>query len=206
LVRNLHESVSSAIKETIARAEGGAPETDSLPELMEARAWLFEGMSSYTDSTHLSSILRYAPELEDNETLRMAIDLAEYGQRLDPMYHFKGDPPFEDTYADHAVYLRALAGEDVDLAIAHFREKAAAPARFPGDTAAAEVLIDLLVRLDRRAEALQASIEYLPAPEGPTNCPSALQLCQLAGDYATLRNLARQREDLLGFAAGVVQG
>jgi hypothetical protein len=207
LVRNLHEAVSGAIKETIVRAEGAAPETDSLPELMEGRDWLFEGMSSYTDSTHLSSILRYAPELEDAPTLRLAIELAEYGKRLDPMYHFRGDPPFEDTYLDHAVYLRALVGENVDAAIAHFREKAAAPSRYPGDTAAAEVLIDLLVRLERRGEALQASMEYLAdADAGPTNCPSALQLCQLAGDYDTLRSLARQREDLLGFAAGVVQG
>jgi len=33
-----------------------------------------------------------------------------------------------------------------------------------------------------------------------------LQLCQMAGDYATLRSLARKSEDLLGFAAGVIQG
>jgi hypothetical protein len=207
LVRTLYSQVASALKETIASAEGVAPETDSLAGLMAGRAWLFEGTSSYTDSTHLTSVLRFTPELEDTATLRMALELAEYGQCLDPMFHFRGDPPFENTYLDHAMYLRALLGQDVEAAIAHFRQKAGPPAAIPGDTASAEVLIDLLVQLKRYAEAIEASVVYLPdANSTPVSCPSALQLCQMAGDYATLRSLARQSEDLLGFVAGVIQG
>jgi hypothetical protein len=207
LVRTLYSQIASAMRETIASAEGAAPEAGSLAELMAGRAWLFEGNSSYTDSTHLTSVLRFTPELEDSETLRMALELAEYGRCLAPMFHFRGDPPFEDPYVDHAVYLRALLGEDVDDAIAHFRHKATPSAEFPLDTAPAEVLIELLVRLDRYAEAIQASIDCLPdARVAPLSCPSVLQLCQIAGDYATLRSLARQRDDLLGFVAGVIQG
>ena len=93
---------------------------------------------------------------------------------------------------DHAVFLRALLGEDIDAAVEHFRNKISSA----GDPAA-PVLIDLLVRLGRHAEAIQASLEYFP--------DASLQLCQSAGDYATLRRLARQREDRLGFAAGVIQ-
>ncbi|HMC58248.1 MAG TPA: hypothetical protein VKJ01_03555 [Candidatus Solibacter sp.] len=207
LVRTLYGQLASAMKETIASAEGAAPETNSLAELMAGRAWLFEGNSSYTDSTHLTSVLRFTPELEDPETLRMALEMAEYGRCLAPMFHFRGDPPFADPYLDHAVYLKALLGEDVDRAIAHFRAKATPSAEFPGDTAPAEVLIELLVRLERYAEAIQASVECLPDAGGASlNCPSVLQLCQMAGDYAGLRSLARQREDLLGFMAGVIQG
>ena len=33
-----------------------------------------------------------------------------------------------------------------------------------------------------------------------------MQLCQMAKDYTALRTLARDREDLLGFTAGVIQG
>jgi hypothetical protein len=207
LVRTLYSQVASALKETIASAEGAAPETDRVAELIAGRAWLFEGTSSYTDSTHLTSVLRFTPELEDAGTLRMALELAEYGLCLDPMFHFRGDPPFENTYHDHAMYLRALLGQDVETAIAHFRQKAGPPAAMGGDTAAAEVFIDLLVQLKRYAEAIQASVEYLPdANSTPLSCPSALQLCQMAGDYARLRSLARQSEDLLGFVAGVIQG
>ena len=110
------------------------------------------------------------------------------------MYHFRGDPPFEETYRDHAVYLRTLLGEDVEAGVAHFRAKIGGPE----DGVAAEVLINLLSRLERYAEAIQTSVEYLPE--------ASLQLCQQARDYATLRNLARQRDDIVGFAAGIIQG
>jgi hypothetical protein len=133
----------------------------------------------------------------------MALEMADYGYRLAPMFHFRGDPPFEDIYPDHAVYLRALTGGDREAAIAHFRKKAA------GDsgTVAAEVLIDLLVRLERTQEAISAFQEYFPETNAaPMNCPSILQLCQIAGDYTKLRGLARERGDVLGFAAGLIQG
>jgi hypothetical protein len=206
LVRTLYSQIASAMKETIASAEGTAPETGSLADMMAGRPWLFEGNSSYTDSTHLTSVLRFTPELEDPETLRMALEMAEYGRCLAPMFHFRGDPPFEDPYVDHAVYLRALFGEDVEAAIAHFRKKAIPSPEFPGYTAPAEVLIELLLRLDRYAEAIQASLDCIPDATGaPLSCPSVLQLCQMAGDYTRLLTLAKQREDLLGFAAGLIQ-
>lgn len=203
LVRSLYGELTARLKETIASAEGAAPETGGVAQWIAGRPWLFEGMSYYVDSTHLASILGFTPELEDAETQRMALDMAEYGQHLAPVYHFRSQPPFEDIYLDHAVYLKALLGEEIDDAIAHFRRKAAEP----GDTAPAEVLIDLLVRLGRHAEAIQVSMEHFPdASVAPRSCPSTAQLCQMAGDYATLRKVARERDDLLGFAAGVIQG
>jgi hypothetical protein len=206
LVRTLYGQIASAMKETIASADGAAPQTNSLAELMAGRAWLFEANSSYTDSTHLTSVLRFTPELEDPETLRMALELAEYGRCLAPMFHFRGDPPFEHPYVDHAVYLKALLGEDLDAAIAHFRQKAIPSPEFSGYTAPAEVLIELLLRLDRFEDAIQASVDYIPVTLGaPLSCPSILQLCQMAGDYTRLRTTARQHADLLGFAAGLIQ-
>jgi len=35
-------------------------------------------------------------------------------------------------------------------------------------------------------------------------CPTVLQLCQMAGDAALLQKMARERGDLLGFAAGLI--
>jgi hypothetical protein len=202
LVRALYRELANSLAETIAATEGAAPATARVADLIAGRDWLFEGNSSYTDSTHLASILRFTPELEDEETARMALEMAEYGCRLAPMFHFRGDPPFEEIYRDHAVYLRAMLGEDADGAIAHFRGKVNG-----GNPIAAEVLIDLLVRLERPGDAIQAFQEYFPDPNAaPLNCPSLPQLCQLGGDFTALRSLARQREDPLAFAAGVIQG
>jgi hypothetical protein len=207
LVRALYQELARALQETIASSEGARPATDNVAELIAGRPWLFEGGSYYVDSTHVTSVLQSAPELEDAPTLRMAVEIADYGRRLDPMYHFRGDPPFEDPYADHAVYLRALLGEDVDAAIAHFRQKATDQAAAGGDPAPAEVLIVLLVRLGRHAEAVRTSLEFFPGSQAaPASCPSVIQLCQMAGDYETLRSLARERDDRLSFVAAVVQG
>jgi len=43
------------------------------------------------------------------------------------------------------------------------------------------------------------------ATAGVATCPSALQLCQIAEDYRQLRTLARNRGDLLAYAAGLIQ-
>jgi hypothetical protein len=207
LVRTLYGQLTASVRETIVSVEGAAPDNGRLAELIAGRAWLFEGNSSYVDSTHLSVLLRFTPELEDSESLRMAVEMADYGRCLAPMFHFRGDPPFEDTYADHAVYLRALVGENVDQAVAHFRQKATDAISGLGDTTPAEVLIELLVRLGRPAEAIEASLQFFPASSGrPLSCASAIQLCQIAGDFRQLRNLARERGDLLAFSAAVIQG
>src|SRR5204862_139202 len=142
---------------------------------------------------HLAAILKFTPELEDVESLRMAIEMADYGRQLAPMFHFREDPPFENTYDDYAIYLRALLGEDVDRAIEHFSSKVgdfSSPLR---DTAPAEVLIELLTRLGRYDEAIQASLQSLRGVDSRgLSCPSAIQLCQIAGNYSQLRDIARQ--------------
>jgi len=207
LVNALYGQLTNGLKETIAAVEGAAPDRTSLAELIASRPWLFEGNSSYIDSTHLTAILRFTPELEDAGSLRMAVEMADYGRRLAPMFHFRGDSPFEDTYADHAVYLGALLGEKVDDAIAHFRKKATETLSAEGDTTPAEVLIELLIRLGRYAEAIHASLEFFPnSNAAPLSCPSAIQLCQIAGDYRQLRELALEHGDLLAFTAAVIQG
>jgi hypothetical protein len=207
LVRTLYGQLTAGLKETIAAEEGATADNASLAELTAGRPWLFEGNSSYVDSTHLTALLRFTPELEDTESLRMAADMADYGRCLAPMFHFRSDPPFEDTYADHAFYLRALLGQEVDQAIAHFRRKVKETDAAPRDMTPVEVLIELLVRLGRYAEAIQASLEFFPnSSTAPPSCASAIQLCQMAGDYRKLRELALERGDLLAFTAAVIQG
>ena len=62
------------------------------------------------------------------------------------------------------------------------------------------------MRLKRYGEALEVSLEYLrDVVPGQLACPSALQLCDMAGDRERLRALARERGDLLSFAAAALQ-
>lgn len=202
LVRTLHSELVESLKRTIARNEEQTPETQSVPELIAGRDWLFEGHSYYVDTSHLISVLRFSLDLNDRETLGLAVELAEYGAHLGSMFQERSDPPFENFHVDHGVYLRALRGDDVDGAVAHFRTKVEGYDPDETGSAPAQILVGLLVRLDRFAEAIEISLRYLKeASPSELACPSALQLCFLAGDFDRLRTLARERGDLLNYVA-----
>ena len=207
LVRTLHQDVVDNLQRTITNTQGGAPGTLVIPELIDGRDWLFGEYDYYVDTSHLVSILRFSLDLADRETLALALELAEYGKHLSATFQFRGDPPFEDGFTDYAVYLRALLGEDADGAVAHFRNKVANSDPQETGGAPAQVLVGLLARLGRYAEAIDVSLAHLhDAGLSPLQCPSVFQLCQMAGDYGRLRALARERGDLLHFAAGAMQG
>ena len=205
LITKLHTDLMASLRRTIQEAEDAAPEGQSIPELIAGRDWLFEGMSYYVDTSHLVSILGFSLELTDPAMLRMAIELCEYGRKLSPMFHYRGDPPFEDIYADHAVFLKALSGEDVEAGIAHFVKKVEDSDPEEIGTGPAQILIVLLGRLKRYKQAVEISVMYLAgADQTQLACPSVLQLCYLAEDPGKMMEIAKRKQDLLGFTAGLL--
>ncbi|MGH9719785.1 MAG: hypothetical protein ACRD8O_06200 [Bryobacteraceae bacterium] len=204
LARTLHRELIENLKRVVAQREGSAPETGRIPELIAGRDWLFGEYDYYVDTSHLASILRFALDAKDVETLRLALEFTEYGKRLSTQFSFRGEPPFEDTYADHAMYLRAVLGEGAAEAVAHFRRKAEAAEE--GDTIAAQVLVGLLVRLGRYGDAIEVSRAHLgQCDASQLGCPPVVQLCQQAGDFDQLERIAREKGDLLSFAAAALQ-
>jgi hypothetical protein len=206
LVRSLHGELVENLKRAIANAEGVAPESHSVTALIEGREWLFANSAQHTDSSHISPVLKFSAELDDEDTLRLAVEIADYGRHLDPMFQYPDEPPFENTYKDHGVYLKALAGEDVDVAVRHFEEKAAGSDPDRDGSRPAEVLVELLIRLSRYDDAIKAFRRYLRevAPED-LSCPSLLQLCQMAGDFDQLKEVAKQQRDPLSYLAAIIQ-
>ncbi|HKW97558.1 MAG TPA: hypothetical protein VJN43_07475 [Bryobacteraceae bacterium] len=206
LVRTLHRDVADNIRRVIEKNEGRAPETSNLPELIAGRDWLFGEYDYYVDTSHLVSILRFSLDAVERDTLAKALELSEYGKHLSSMFQFRGDPPFQDGFTDYSIYLRALLGECADEAIAHFRQKAVNANPDQEGTVAAQTLVQLLVRLARHAGAIAVSLEFLRDTEAAQLfCPTVFQLCQMAGDYAQLSTLARERGDLLHFVAAAAQ-
>lgn len=206
LVRSLHSQLVDNLKQAIAEVEGALPETNSVAELIAARDWLFDNNAQHTDSSHLAAALRLSLQLEDEETLRLAREIADYGSHLGPMFQYLEDPPFDRVYEDHGIYLSALLGEGVDRAITHFKEKAAGSEAGHYGIRAAEVLIQLLVRLERYDEAIRAFRRYLAdAPREDLACPSLAQLCQMAGDFEQLKDIAKQQSDPLSYIAAIIQ-
>jgi hypothetical protein len=207
LVRSLHDQLVDNLRCAISDVEGSAPPAHSVAALIEGRDWLFENNAQYTDSSHIAPVLALSGQLDDTETLRLAVEIADYARRLGPMFQHSEDPPFERVYEDRAIYLRALVGEDVERAVTHFDEKAArfGPERY--GSRPAEVLIELLIRLERYDEAINAFKRYLSdVPAEGLSGPSLLQLCQMAGDFEQLKHVAKQQDDPLSYMAALIEG
>jgi len=202
LVRSLHAELMERLVRTIEAQEGSCPEAKTVAELCEGRDWLFGEYCYYVDTSHLMSLLPYSLEVSDPGTLELLHDLCQYGQRLSSMFQSKGQPPFENPFVDYDEYILAILGVDVDTRLAHFRKKVAESNPEETGTAPAQLLVNLAVRLERFDEALQVSIDHL-WNEDPSElaCPSTLQLCNMAKDHRRLKELARQRGDLLSYLA-----
>jgi hypothetical protein len=206
LVRSLHGEIVENLKRTISSVEGTTPETASIPSLTAGREWLFENDAQYTDSSHLAGLLRFAVDLEDAGALRQAAEIAHYGCQLSPTFQYDDDPPFERAYEDRGIYLRALLGEDIDRAVAHFEAKAAAFDAYRDGSRPAEVLVELLCRLGRYTEAIRAFRQYLSGvPAEHLSCPTLPQLCEMAGDFDQLKQVAEEQADPLNYLAAVIR-
>lgn len=206
LVRTLHAELVANLKHAIRCREEQPPATDNIVELIAGRDWLFGEFDAYADTSHVIDVIRFAGDLQDADSIRLAIELCDYGAHLSQQFRMRGEPPFEDIYRDYATYLRALLGGDSDAAMGHFRAKIAGYTDAMATLQSAQVLVGLLVRLERYGEALEVSLQYLKGiPAHQLACPTPFQLCQLAGDSRRLKELARERGDLLSFTAGAIQ-
>ena len=206
LLRHVHNELLNSVKSDISSQQGEEPAGERLQELVDGREWLFGEHSYHIDTTHLASTVRFSRCLVDQEALALALDLTHYGRCLSEQFQYAGDEPFVDIYPSHALYFQALMGENLDEAFAHFLERAENVSRDEVGTAAAEIYVDLLARVGRHEEAIEASRELLP-PGTHTmgHAPSLLELSEMAEDYGTLLTLSREAEDLLGFATGLVR-
>jgi hypothetical protein len=206
LVRKLHGDLVESLRHAIAEREGQPQESLYIPQLIGKRDWLFEDNNYHVDTSHLSAVIRHSIELRDRSSLSMALELAEYGKKLSPLFHYRGNPPFQDVYVDYALYLQTLLGDTVDQGIAHFRQKVAHAEYGEAAAGPAQALITLLTRLGRYSEAVDVSLQYLMGIDpGYLSCASAVQLCELAGDHQRMKTVAKCQDDLLSYAAATLQ-
>ena len=209
LIRHLHAQLVFSIRADLTHQGESVPgEATTIAELIAGRERLFADEAYHTDVSHLSATVRYSILVSDPATLALAVDLTEYGRRLSSRLQFEGIPPFEQTFDDHGVYLRALLGQDVDAAISHFRKKVEAVVDNELESSLpAQVLVNLLVRLGKLDEAIDLSAQRLAhLPEQALTCPGLAQLCQQRGRMDRLAEVARQRGDMVHFLAARLQG
>jgi len=149
--------------------------------------------------------VQMAVHLTPCEELHLARELCAYGKRLSPHFHGRSEPPFADLYEAHDRYLAILTGEDVEGGLAYFDDQAEKAEAGGEGTFAAEVLVNLLLRLERPKEALAVARKHLLNADGRRlTCPGVAELAQQVGDYRTLAEAAREKGDAVHFLAGLL--
>jgi hypothetical protein len=213
LVRSLYHELRERLAAEIERQEGKPPPEASAPPhtpgvlggLMRGRDWLFADDQYHIDLSHLSSVVQFSLHLTPCDELRLARELCAYGARLSGRYVQPGDPPFEELYPSHDRYLAILAGENVEENLDYFRRQADEADPETVGTYPAEVLVNLLLRLERGPEALAVASKHLRrAWNQRLTCPNLIELCLKCGDFRTLAEVSREQGDAVHYLAGLV--
>jgi hypothetical protein len=204
LVRKLYADIRENVQHDVSRRQPMNPPGQNLRELIGGREWLFADDSYHIDVSHLNSVVRFARFLDaGSPELEQALQLAQYGSRLAQQYQYAGNPPFDDFYPAHIQFFKALLGNEREQALAYFRSRIGDDVAETDNQMAAFVLVDLLQRLERRDEALELACKYLAesADEFGLSLP---ELCSQAGRLDLLLALARQKGDVVNFAAALI--
>ena len=204
LVEHLHAELLAAVRSDIASQQGSEPKETTLTDLVKDRDWLFGEHTYHIDTTHLASTVRFARLLDNPGKLTLALDLTAYGLRLNEMFQHPDREPFADVYSSSRLYFQALLGENQDDAVAYFRDKAVTVDHAEHGALAIEVYIDLLARLERYSDAMDAALQY-PEDAAPVGiAPPLLTLAQKADRLNDLAEYYRSREDLMGYATALL--
>jgi len=201
LLDHLYDELLEAVRADIARRDKQpAGDAENLAELVDSRRWLFDEGAYHLDTSHLSSVVRFARVLEQPEQLQKAWELTQYGKRLHHQLQYPGEEPFVDFYPAHSAFFGALLGKQIDNSLALFERKARTCDVAEQGTSAIETYVDLLDRIGRPQAAMEAAIELVPADVPPARLtPLLLELAQKAGTFQPVYDYCQSKEDVLGY-------
>ncbi len=205
LLDHFYAELSAAIRGDIVRNEAPAADDETLGQMLDKRKWLVTDGGYHLDTTHLSSVIRIARVLEDTPSLQRALELCQYGRRLNHQFQYPGDEPFVDFYPAHSAYYNVLLGRDVDRGLELFERKATQADPQQVGTGPMEVYVELLHRCGKPEMAIDAAIRLAP-DDVPTQrlVPYLIEIASTCGHFGPLLELCRRRGDVLGFAAASV--
>jgi hypothetical protein len=205
VVQHLHSELQQRLNADITQRQGFAPTGTTISALIEGRDWLFGEDMYHVDVSHLNAAVQFSMHLSPGPELDMARELCAYGRKLSPRFQFNSDPPFENQYRDYGVYLDILAGVNVEDGLAYFRRKAEDADPEMIGTYPAEVLVNLLLRINRPKEALEVAKQFLSkADPAQLSCPNLYELCERTKDFRAMADIGRQQDNPVQYMAGLI--
>ena len=208
LVKHVHQELLANLIADIKRRKSDVqePAEQTVGSWLGLMPGLLKDGTYHLDTTHLASTVRFARVLDDPQILRLAADLAEYGRQLHAQYQYSSEEPFADLYPMSLAWFRALLGEHVDAALRVFRQKAESLDVQEHGSIGIETYADLLARIGRPAEAAKYLMRLMPEGMRPYGiAPSLIELSSASGEFDSMKEHARERGDLIGFAAALLQ-
>lgn len=205
MVNTIYEELRQTLLYEVQQRMPVVPPDSSIRDLIRGREWLFENGNYHIDVSHLNAVVRFSRAFDgDLPELDRAIQLTEYGQKLDAQLQYPGEPPFEDFYTAHRHYLGVVANQDVDACFEYFEKKLADEPDTEDKQLIAYVLVDLLLRCDRVERALELAEEFLMEIGDQTGF-SMTELCLETNHTDILQRVSKQRGDIVAFAASLIQ-
>jgi tetratricopeptide (TPR) repeat protein len=205
LVRHVYRELQGNLRGHLTKLKGLAPSDLSVLGLIDDHPELLAGGNYHLDVSHLGSTVRYGRLLTEPSLVTKAWEMAEYGSRLPAEMQYAGEAPFEDQFPAHRLLFEATLGRNVEAAVEYFGEKARAGRDDAQSTAAVETYLILLTRVGRAEDALATYAELVPRDRQlSAHAPTLLELAQASGNWELYEQICREREDLLGFAAGIL--
>ncbi len=207
LAAALHAQLAERLRTDLAGRGVTVPENATIPQLVERDPALFADDAYHIDTSHLSSVVQLtAMNLSAGAAVNHARELCAYGRKLSPNLQGHNDAPFDDNYDDFLAYLNVIAGDRVEEGLKRFEQKAAREAEL-GATYAAQVYVNLLLKVNRAADALAAAKRFLLAEDDRNLiCPGVNELARRVGDYTALAEAAKARNDAVGYLASLIAG
>ncbi len=206
LVRHMHDELITSVRNDLAQRDGGCPPGDTLASLLAQRPDLLREGTYHVDTTHIASTVRLARVLDDREELELALDLCRYGRELGPGFQYPSEEPFGELYLMSSYFFSALLGENVDSGLHQFLRKAESIDPQEQGTIAIETYADLLARVGRYSEAIAFLIKRMPQGMRPFGiAPSLVELSSQAKDFVPMMEQSKTRNDIIGFAAALLQ-
>jgi hypothetical protein len=200
-IRSLVRALHAQLLERLQNEFGD--ESQSITDIVQKHPDLCEGDIYHIDISHLQSVVQMSTQLDHGPELTLAMELCDYGAKLSPNLRGDSPAPFDRGYPDYRVFLSILAGHEVEAGLAHFRAKLPA-AREDQDTYPAEVLVNLLLRINRLPDALEIARAELAEAGPDLSCPSVTELARKAQAYSVIAEVARAQGDPVNYLAGLI--
>lgn len=198
LINQLYNNLCHTLNTKITQQLPMIEPSENLHKLISKnRNWLFTKSNYHIDVSHLSTIVHFTHSLEPNNTeLPQTLKLTEYNERLDEQFHYPNETPFNNFYATHGHFFRALLDDNHNEAIKYFQKQLKSEPNKEDKQIITYIIVDLLQQIGLINQTIELTITHLTNLDKSTKFNFA-KFCQITKHLNLLQNTAHSNGNLV---------